>query len=131
MVPSLLKGQGNPCFLSSLLKPPYKQPFQHRLRRTDLALLFSPKGKVKTTVLGSLNVAKSFAIGKIGDKTEYPNSDVSGLAISTSWAAASKQSDGLHLQANVTLTNKSDGIVTIPDFICGVPSPSWQCSCYL
>ncbi|MDQ0888727.1 hypothetical protein QFZ81_003815 [Paenibacillus sp. V4I9] len=84
------------------------------LETKDLALLFSPKGKVKTTVLGSLNVAKSFSIGKIGDKTEYPNLDVNGLAISTSWAAASKQSDGLHLQANVTLTNQSDGIVTIP-----------------
>lgn len=84
------------------------------LETKDLSLLFSPKGKVKTTVLGSLHVAKSFSIGKIGDKTEYPNLDVKGLAISTSWAAASKQSDGLHLQANVTLTNQSDGILTIP-----------------
>ena len=66
------------------------------LETNRLALLFSPKGKVKTTVLGSLNAAKSFCtIGKIGDHTECPNSDVSGLAISTSWASASKQSDGL------------------------------------
>ena len=47
--------------------------------------------------------------------------------ISTSWAAASKQSDGLHLQANVTLTNKSDGIVTIPDLSAEFQAASWQC----
>lgn len=84
------------------------------LDANGLSLLFSPKGKVKTTVLGSLNVAKSFVVGKIGDDTQYPNEDLSGLDITTTWAAASKQSDGLHLQANVTLKNNSDGIVTIP-----------------
>jgi hypothetical protein len=83
-----------------------------------LSLLFSPKGKVKTTVLGALNAAKSFDVGRIGDKVAYPNADGSadldGLVISTSWASAIKQSDGLHVQANVTLTNEGEGIVTIP-----------------
>ena len=48
------------------------------LETKDLALLFSPKGKMKTTILGSLNAAKSFSIGKIGDKTEYPNLEAEG-----------------------------------------------------
>ena len=63
--------------------------------------------------------AKTFAVGRIGDKVDYPNTDASedldGLHISTSWASAIKQSDGLHVQANVTLTNRSEGIVTIPN----------------
>ncbi|WNR42309.1 hypothetical protein [Paenibacillus roseipurpureus] len=85
---------------------------------SKLSLLFSPKGKVKTTVLGTLNTAKSFAIAEIGDKVAYPNKDAStepnGLQITTSWSAVNKQSDGLHVQANVTLTNTSEGIATIP-----------------
>lgn len=88
------------------------------LDTNKLSLLFSPKGKVKTTVLGSLNAAKSFSVFGIGDKVAYPNTDdradLNGLVISTSWASAIKQSDGLHVQANVTLTNESEGIVTIP-----------------
>lgn len=89
------------------------------LDTNHLSLLFSPKGKVKTKVLGALNAAKTFAVGRIGDKVAYPNTDASedlvGLHISTSWASAIQQSDGLHVQANVTLTNDSDGIVTIPN----------------
>lgn len=88
------------------------------LDTNHLSLLVSPKGKVKTTVLGTLNAAKSFAINQIGDKIAYPNTDdsadLTGLKVSTSWASAVKQSDGLHVQANVTLTNESEGIVTIP-----------------
>jgi len=85
------------------------------LDMSRLTLLFSPKGQVKTTVLGSLSLTSSFVSGKIGDSANYPKTDAEGLAIATSWAAASKQSDGLHLQANVTLTNRSDEIVTLPD----------------
>ncbi|MBD0380456.1 COG1470 family protein [Paenibacillus sedimenti] len=110
-----VKGAG----LSLLPQQPVKVTLQaavpQALDAGRSALLFSPKGKVKTTVLGSLNLASSFINGKIGDHAEYPNADLNGLTISTSWAAASKQSDGLHLQANVTLMNKSDGIVAIPD----------------
>ncbi|UJF36034.1 hypothetical protein [Paenibacillus hexagrammi] len=85
------------------------------LETKDLSLLFSPKGGVQTTVLGSLNLTSSFDSGKIGDSKTYPNTDTNGLTINTAWAAASKQSDGLHLQANVTLTNNSSEIVAIPD----------------
>ncbi|OCT14209.1 hypothetical protein A8709_25590 [Paenibacillus pectinilyticus] len=83
-----------------------------------LSLVFSPKGKVKTTVLGTISAAKSFSVSKIGDKSAYPNTEdnaaLNGLEISTSWASVNKQSDGLHVQANVTLTNTSEGIVTLP-----------------
>ncbi|KRE93128.1 hypothetical protein ASG89_06380 [Paenibacillus sp. Soil766] len=89
------------------------------LDANKLSLLFSPKGKVKTTVLGTLNTAKTFAVGRIGAKAAYPNieanDDLNGLVISTSWASAVQQSDGLHVQANVTLTNEGEGIITIPN----------------
>ncbi|CAN7577448.1 hypothetical protein LJR153_004210 [Paenibacillus sp. LjRoot153] len=88
------------------------------LDTNHLSLLFSPKGKVKTTLLGTLNAAKSFAVSRLSDKAAYPNTDandaLNGLVISTTWASAVQQTDGLHVQANVTLTNESDGIVTVP-----------------
>ncbi|CAN7694122.1 hypothetical protein [Paenibacillus sp. LjRoot56] len=89
------------------------------LDTSKLSLLFSPKGKVKTTLLGTLNAAKTFSVGRLSDKIAYPNKDASdalnGLVMSTSWASAVQQTDGLHVQANVTLTNESDGIVTVPN----------------
>ncbi|GFZ90318.1 hypothetical protein GCM10008018_40720 [Paenibacillus marchantiophytorum] len=108
------KGAGQSLLPQQPIKAILQAAVPASLDTNNFSLLFSPKGKVKTTVLGSLRTAKTFVIGKIGESKEYPNTDDSGLAISTSWAAASKQSDGLHLQANVTLTNKSEGVVTIP-----------------
>ncbi|RTE11096.1 hypothetical protein [Paenibacillus whitsoniae] len=109
-VPSLLPQQPIKAMLAAAVPA--------SLDTGKLNLLFSPKGKVKSTVLGSLNVSKTFGVAGIGDKTAYPpadaNQDVSGLVLSTTWAAASKQPDGLHVQANVTLTNTSDGILTLP-----------------
>lgn len=88
------------------------------LDTNKLSLLFSPKGKVKTTLLGTLNAAKTFSVARLGDKITYPNKDESdalnGLVMSTTWASAIQQTDGLHVQANVTLTNTSDGIVSLP-----------------
>ncbi|NOU99089.1 hypothetical protein [Paenibacillus planticolens] len=110
-----ISGSGQTLLPQQPVKTTIQTAVPASLEPNGLSLLFSPKGKVKTTVLGALNVAKSFVVGKIGENTPYPNEDLSGLEITTTWAAASKQSDGLHLQANVTLTNKSDGIVTIPN----------------
>ncbi|OAS13945.1 hypothetical protein [Paenibacillus oryzisoli] len=88
------------------------------LDTNKLSLLFSPKGKVKTALLGTLNAAKTFSVARLGDKVTYPNKDdsgaLNGLVMSTTWAAAIQQTDGLHVQANVTLTNTSDGIVSVP-----------------
>ncbi|NQX64735.1 hypothetical protein HQN90_01210 [Paenibacillus alba] len=109
------KGAGQSLLPQQPIKATLQTAVPASLDTSSLTLLFSPKGKVKTTVLGSLNTAKSFVIGKIGTNTDYPTTDENELTISTSWAAASKQSDGLHLQANVTLTNKSEGVVTIPN----------------
>ncbi|OPH47179.1 hypothetical protein BC351_11790 [Paenibacillus ferrarius] len=109
------KGAGQSLLPQQPIKATLQTAVPASLDTSSLTLLFSPKGKVKTTVLGSLNTAKSFVIGKIGTNAEYPNTDEKGLTISTSWAAASKQSDGLHLQGNVTLTNKSEGVVAIPN----------------
>ncbi|MGG1550623.1 hypothetical protein [Paenibacillus ferrarius] len=109
-VPSLLPQQPIKAMLAAAVPA--------SLDTGKLNLLFSPKGKVKSTVLGSLNVSKTFGVAGIGDKTAYPpadaNQEASGLVLSTTWAAASKQPDGLHVQANVTLTNTSDGILTLP-----------------
>lgn len=110
-----ISGSGQNLLPQQPVKTTIQTAVPATLEANGLSLLFSPKGKVKTTVLGSLNAAKSFVVGKIGGGTQYPNADLSGLEIATTWAAASKQSDGLHLQANVTLTNKSDGIITIPN----------------
>ncbi|MZQ87398.1 hypothetical protein GQF01_35295 [Paenibacillus sp. 5J-6] len=110
-----ISGSGQTLLPQQPVKTTIQTAVPASLEASGLSLLFSPKGQVKTTVLGSLNVAKSFVVGKIGDDTQYPDTDLEGLHITTSWAASSKQSDGLHLQANVTLTNKSDGIVTIPN----------------
>ncbi|MBP1961841.1 hypothetical protein [Paenibacillus aceris] len=110
-----ISGSGQNLLPQQPVKTTIQTAVPAALEANGLSLLFSPKGKVKTTVLGSLNVANSFVVGKIGGGTQYPNADLSGLEIATTWAAASKQSDGLHLQANVTLTNKSDGIITIPN----------------
>ncbi|BFT71578.1 hypothetical protein [Paenibacillus sp. P36] len=114
-VSQFISGSGQTLLPQQPVKTTIQTAVPASLDASGLSLLFSPKGKVKTTVLGSLNVAKSFVVGKIGDDTQYPDADLEGLHITTTWAAASKQSDGLHLQANVTLTNKSDGIITIPN----------------
>ncbi|MEC0270874.1 hypothetical protein [Paenibacillus anseongense] len=114
-VAQFISGSGQTLLPQQPVKTTIQTAVPASLDANGLSLLFSPKGKVKTTVLGSLNVAKSFVIGKIGDSSQYPDADLEGLHINTTWAAASRQSDGLHLQANVTLTNKSDGIVTIPN----------------
>ncbi|MDD9267770.1 hypothetical protein ACFPES_12110 [Paenibacillus sp. GCM10023248] len=110
-----LTGSGQSLLPQQPLKTTIQAAVPASLDASGLTLLFSPKGKVKTTVLGSLNVAKSFVIGKIGEGSPYPDEDLDGLQITTSWAATSQQSDGLHLQANVTLKNNSEGILTIPN----------------
>ena len=79
-----------------------------------LALVFSPKGQAKTTTLASLDVSGSFAKAKVGEAAAYPREDAQGLTVAASWASASKLSDGLHVQANVTLSNSGSDIVALP-----------------
>jgi hypothetical protein len=83
--------------------------------KTDhLTLQFSKKLDTEKDVIGSVDLTNSLQASKLKDTVDYPTADKKGLQLTTSWAATNVQTDGLHIQANITLTNNGDSIIAVP-----------------
>jgi hypothetical protein len=80
----------------------------------QLSLQFSKKTGTLKEVIGSMDLKSSQIVSKQGEAAVYPYADEQGVKITTSWAAVSKQSDGLHVQANVTMSNDGPNIISVP-----------------
>uniref|UniRef100_A0A4Y8Q769 Uncharacterized protein n=2 Tax=Paenibacillus athensensis TaxID=1967502 RepID=A0A4Y8Q769_9BACL len=112
---AIVTGSGVPTLLPGARQQVTLQASVPASLSTDgLALVFSPKGQAKTTTLASLGIGGSFAKAKVGEAAAYPREDAQGLTVAASWASANKLSDGLHVQANVTLSNSGSDIVALP-----------------
>jgi hypothetical protein len=81
---------------------------------TLLSLQFMKKTGTLKEVIGSVDLKSSVSANKLGEAAVYPLANQQDVKLSVSWAAVSRQSDGFHVQANITLTNKGTEIVHVP-----------------
>jgi hypothetical protein len=109
-----VNGGGDNLLPKQKVKVTMQAAISSKIDTDQLVLQFLKKtGSVKE-VIASVDLKSSLIVNKPGEAAVYPYADQPGVKISTSWATVSKQTDGLHVQANVTLTNNGSDIVTVP-----------------
>ncbi|MBP1995497.1 hypothetical protein [Paenibacillus eucommiae] len=98
------------------IKVTLQTPVSSSLDKESLVLQMFNSSSTTKELAGTLDLKQSWAVSKVGDKVAYPTSDqnLQGATLSTTWAVVNQQLDGLHVQANVTLTNNGSEIISVP-----------------
>jgi hypothetical protein len=89
-------------------------PVPASVKTDHLTLQLSKKLETEKDVIGSVDLTTSLQASKLKDTVDYPTADKKGLQIATTWAATNVQTDGLHIQANITLTNNGTSVIAVP-----------------
>jgi hypothetical protein len=111
----VVNGDGTTLLPNQRVKFTMQAAISNKIDAEQLALQFLKKTTTSVKeVITSVDLKSSLLVNKPGAAAAYPYADLQGVNLTTSWATVSKQSDGLHVQANVTLTNKGTDIATVP-----------------
>ncbi|UUZ90017.1 hypothetical protein LJK87_28865 [Paenibacillus sp. P25] len=111
---TLTGGSGQSLFPGQSASLVLKTPVPAGLTENGLTAEFYTSNQGTDTVLGSLNAAGSLTAASLGSEQSYTGDGTDKLSLATEKSVYNQQSDGLHIQTIVTLTNQGDTYAAVP-----------------